>query len=160
MSDSAMVTEAVCSERMKRLEERVDKIETIQEEIHALTISVERLTMTVKNMVDTQKDQSKRLDALEDKDAKMWQDVVKTVITGIVGILIGYALKQLGIFQLLKRRGGLGNTFPLRVFYKVHLVSESLVYWRGYSSGLSVGRREVTTIDYQMFIMPGFLLVT
>lgn len=98
MSDSVNVTEAVCSERMKRLEERVDKIETIQEEIHALTISVERLTMTVKNMVDTQKDQSKRLDALEDKDAKMWQDVVKTVITGIVGILIGYALKQLGIF--------------------------------------------------------------
>lgn len=100
MSDSAMttVTEPVCNERMKRLEERIDKIETVQQEIRDLTISVERLTITVKNMVDAQKDQDKRLEVLENKDAKMWQDVVKTVITGIVGILIGYTLKQLGIF--------------------------------------------------------------
>lgn len=98
MSDSVNVTETVCSERMKRLEERVDKMETVQNEIRELTIAVERLTITVKNMVDTQKDQDKRLDTLESKDAKMWQDVVKTVISGIIGIFIGYTLKQIGIF--------------------------------------------------------------
>lgn len=97
MSDSQAVTEAVCSERMKRLEERIDKVEIIQQEIRTLSISVERLSMAVQNMVDTQKDHGTRLDAIENKDAKMWQDVVKTVVTGIVGIIIGYALKQLGI---------------------------------------------------------------
>lgn len=98
MSDSTTVPEAVCSERMKRLEERVDKIEVIQQEIHALSISVERLAMTVKNMVEAQKEQDTRIDSLENKDAKMWQDVVRTAITGLVGIIIGYALKQIGVF--------------------------------------------------------------
>jgi TolA-binding protein len=98
MSDSTSVSEALCDERMKRLEERVDKIETIQQEIHTLSISVERLAMTVKNMVETQKDQDSRIDSLENKDAKMWQDVVRTAITGFVGIIIGYALKQIGVF--------------------------------------------------------------
>ena len=82
---------------MKRIEERVDKVEVIQQEIHALSISVERLAMTVKNMVDVQKNHDTRLDTLEGKDAKMWQDVVRTAISGVVGIIIGYALKQIGI---------------------------------------------------------------
>lgn len=97
MGESTSVTEAVCGERMKRIEERVDKLEAVQQEIHALSISVERLAMTVQNMVDVQKNQDERIDVLEGKDAKMWQDVVKTAVTGIVGIIIGYALKQLGI---------------------------------------------------------------
>ncbi len=98
MSDSTGVSGALCDERMKRLEERVDKVEVIQQEIHTLSISVERLAMTVKNMVEAQKDQDKRIDSLESKDAKMWQDVVRTAITGFVGIIIGYALKQIGVF--------------------------------------------------------------
>lgn len=97
MNEQTMVSEAVCSERMKRIEERVDKIEVIQEEIHNLTISVERLAMTVKTIAESQKEHDQRLDNIEGRDAKMWQDMIKTAITGIVGILIGYALKQIGI---------------------------------------------------------------
>lgn len=98
MTNEDFVAEAMCMERMKRVEERVDKIEVIQSEIHALTVSVEKLAVTVENMVKTQKAQDERLDVIENKDAKMWQDLVKTAITGIAGILIGFCLKQIGIF--------------------------------------------------------------
>ena len=98
MNEQTTVSETVCSERMKRIEERVDKVEVIQEEIHKLSLSVERLAMTVKTMAETQKDHDSRLDSIEGKDARMWQDLIKTAITGIVGVIIGYALKQIGIF--------------------------------------------------------------
>ena len=98
MSELENVSEQVCTERMKRLEDRVDKIESITNEIHKLGISVERLATTVENMLIRQTDQEKRLNKIEDKDGDMWRSVVRYIITAAIGIVIGFVFKQVGIF--------------------------------------------------------------
>lgn len=92
------VSEQVCAERMKRLEDRVDKVETITNEIHKLSISVERLAATVESMLARQTEQEKRLNKIEVKDADMWQSVVKYALTAAIGVVIGFVFKQVGIF--------------------------------------------------------------
>lgn len=96
MNDQEAVLAPVCKERMKRLEERIDKAEIVTNEIHNLTLSVERLTITVQNMVTELATHEKRLDTIEQKDGEMWRALVKYVVTGIAGVILGYALKQLG----------------------------------------------------------------
>lgn len=92
------VFEDVCTERMKRIEDRVDRVEIITNEIHNLSISVERLATTVENMLVRLTEQEKRLSKVEDKDADMWQSVVKYAITAGIGVMIGFFFKKVGIF--------------------------------------------------------------
>lgn len=92
------VTDQVCVERMKRIEERIDKVETVTNEIHELSISVERLATTIEHMLTRQTDQEKRLNKIEVKDADMWQNVLKYIITASIGVVIGFIFKQVGIF--------------------------------------------------------------
>lgn len=97
MSDMSPVADQVCDEKMKRLEDRIDKVEIVSNEIHTLAMAVERLTLTVKNMVAEQEIQRGRIVAIESKDAEMWRTVVKYIATGIVGAMLGYVLKNIGL---------------------------------------------------------------
>ncbi len=91
------VSEEVCTARMKSIEDRVDKVEVITNEIHNLSISVERLATTVENMLVRLTEQEKRLSKVEDKDADMWQTVVKYALTAAVGAMVGFFFKKVGI---------------------------------------------------------------
>lgn len=91
------VSEDVCTARMKSIEDRVDKVEVITNEIHNLSISVERLATTVENMLVRLTEQEKRLSKVEDKDADMWQTVVKYALTAAVGAMVGFFFKKVGI---------------------------------------------------------------
>ena len=48
-------------------------------------------------MVKEQEQQGKRLTALESRDGEMWRKVVTYAITAVVGILVGFAAKQIGM---------------------------------------------------------------
>lgn len=96
MSDLEYVAVPICKERMKGLEARIDKVEAVTEELHKLTLAVERLTITVGNMVKQQEIHESRLGVLESKDGEMWRTIVKHAITAVVGIVLGYAMKQVG----------------------------------------------------------------
>lgn len=96
MSDLEPVAGAVCKEKMIRLEDRINKLEAIVEELRSLTISVEKLANSVKLMVDKQQTQEQRLDDIEARDGEKWRTLVRYLVTGVVGAIVGYAMKNVG----------------------------------------------------------------
>lgn len=96
MSDLEYVTLPAYKERMKALDDRINKVEAITEEIHNLTLSVERLTITLSNVVRKQENQENRIDLIEAKDGEMWRTFVKYVITAVVGVVVGFVMRNVG----------------------------------------------------------------
>ena len=96
MSDLEYVTVPAYKERMKALDDRINKVEAITEEIHKLTVSVEKLAVTISNVVEQQKSQENRIDAIESRDAEMWRTFVKYIITAVVGVAVGFVMRNVG----------------------------------------------------------------
>jgi len=96
MSDLEYVTLPAYKERMKALDDRINKVEAVTEEIHNLTLSVERLTITISNVVRQQENQESRIDLIEAKDGEMWRTFVKYVITAVVGVVVGFVMRNVG----------------------------------------------------------------
>lgn len=88
----------------KRLEEentrqnqRLKGLEDTVKQIAAINTSVEKLALSMEGMLKEQKDQGKRLETLESRDGEMWRKVVGYVATAIVGIIVGFVFKQIGM---------------------------------------------------------------
>lgn len=96
MGDLEYVTLPAYKERMKALDDRINKVEAVTEEIHNLTLSVERLTITLSNVVRQQESQENRIDSIEAKDGEMWRTFVKYVITAVVGVVVGFVMRNAG----------------------------------------------------------------
>ena len=96
MGDLEYVSLPAYQERMKALDDRINKVEAITEEIHSLTLSVERLTITLDNVVRQQESQESRIDVIESKDGEMWRTFVKYVITAVVGVIVGFVMRNVG----------------------------------------------------------------
>lgn len=75
--------------RIRVSEHRIEDLEEQQKQIQELTISVKELAISVKNMVSEQKAQGERIKQLEDEPGKNWNNVKKTVLTTIAGIVAG-----------------------------------------------------------------------
>lgn len=102
--DGHYVSMEVHEEFAKRMEEeharqnkRIDKLEKTVEEYYKLSSSVEKLALSVQTMVTEQKSQGERLKSLEGKDGEMWRKIVGYIATTIVGIVIGFIFKQIGM---------------------------------------------------------------
>ena len=102
--DSDYVTMQFHEEYAKRIKEENDRqnyrlkaLERYVEENVRLSLSVERLTISVQSMVEEQKAQGDRLGALENQDGEKWRKAVSYVLTTILGIMVGYIFKQIGI---------------------------------------------------------------
>lgn len=96
MGDLEYVTLYAYKERMKALDDRINKVEAVTEEIRNLTLSVERLTITLSNVVRQQESQENRIDVIESKDGEMWRTFVKYVITAVVGVVVGFVMRNVG----------------------------------------------------------------
>ena len=88
----------------KRLEEENDRqnqrlkgLEDTVKQIAAINTSVEKLALSMEGMLKEQKDQGKRLETLENRDGEMWRKVVGYVATAILGIIVGFVFKQIGM---------------------------------------------------------------
>lgn len=93
MTDIEIATKLADHEnRVKVCEHRLTDLERQQKEIQTLTISVHDLATSVKNLTEQQKDNSKRLDLLEDEPGENWKLLIRTLITALVGAFIGYIL--------------------------------------------------------------------
>ena len=66
-------------------------------ELNQLTASVGKLATSVESMVKEQEKQGKRLETLEDRDGAMWRKVVAYGATAVIGIVIGYIARQIGL---------------------------------------------------------------
>lgn len=84
-------------EEHKRQNSRIELLEEQTATTTDLVISVKELALSVKQMAETQKAQGEKLEKLEQQDGEMWRKIVGHVITVIIGIVIGFVFKQLGM---------------------------------------------------------------
>ena len=89
------------AQRMKdeddRQNYRIKALEKAVAENSKLALSVERLALSVKSMVEEQKAQGERLETLESRDGEKWRNAARYVLTTILGIMVGYVFKQIGM---------------------------------------------------------------
>lgn len=92
------------NEFCKRMEEedhrqnrRIDLLEENVLEIGQLTTTVAKLAMNMESVLDIQRQQDKRIETLESRDGEKWRQVTGYIITAVVGIIIGYVFKQIGM---------------------------------------------------------------
>ena len=100
----APITRAEHEEFVRRMDEanhrqskRIEIVEKEVKQIGELTTSIEKLALSMENMAKEQANQGKRLEELENRDGEMWRKVTGYMITAIVGILIGFIFKQIGM---------------------------------------------------------------
>lgn len=98
------ITRAEHEEFRRRMEEehnrqnsRIKLLEEQTKQVTDIAISVRELVLSVKQMAETQKEQSEKLEKLEERDGEMWRKVVGYIVTAIVGIIIGFVFKQIGM---------------------------------------------------------------
>ncbi len=98
------ITRAEHEEFRRRMEEehnrqnkRIELLEEQTKQFTDIAISVKELALSVKQMAETQKEQGEKLEKLEERDGEMWRKVVGYIVTAIVGIVIGFVFKQIGM---------------------------------------------------------------
>lgn len=77
----------------KRITETSDEIK----EIAKIANAVNKLAINMEMMLKEQQEQGERLEKLEARDGEKWRDAVKYVGTTILGAILGYVLKNLGL---------------------------------------------------------------
>ena len=100
MAESSYVTENEFNlatkridEENKRQNERLQSLETNYAIVNQLSIHMERLASNMESMAKELARQGTKLNDLEMKPAKRWDLVITSIITGIVGALLGMMLK-------------------------------------------------------------------
>ena len=81
----------------ERQNHRIGLLEASVKEMSAIAVSVEKLAQTMEGMLREHEKQGKRLETLEGHDGAMWRKVVGYAATVVVGIIIGFLFKQVGI---------------------------------------------------------------
>lgn len=84
-------------EENRRQDKRIELLEDNMRELNQLTASVGKLATSVESMVKEQEKQGRRLETLEDRDGAMWRKVVAYGATAVIGIVIGYIARQIGL---------------------------------------------------------------
>ena len=84
-------------EENKRQDARIGILEESVQQIGALATSVEKLAVSMQSMLKEQEKQGKRLEALEGRDGEKWRKVMGYIATAIVGIVLGYLFKRIGM---------------------------------------------------------------
>lgn len=84
-------------EENKRQDRRLELLEHTVQQISDLTTSVEKLAVSMEGMLREQEKQGTRLETLEDRDGEMWRKILGYAVTAVVGILIGYVARQIGL---------------------------------------------------------------
>lgn len=84
-------------EENKRQDTRIGILEESVRQIGALATSVEKLALSMQSMLKEQEKQGKRLEVLEGRDGEKWRKVMGYIATVIVGVVLGYLFKQIGM---------------------------------------------------------------
>lgn len=84
-------------EENRRQNHRIELLEGSVQQIGKLAASVEKMAASLQSMVREQEQQGKRLTALESRDGEMWRKIVTYAVTAVIGIIVGFAAKQIGM---------------------------------------------------------------
>ncbi len=91
-----LANENLASEN-KRQNRRLDILEENAKQNTAMVANIERLAVNMENMLKVQEQQGERLEALESRDGEKWRSAAGYVITVVLGIVIGFVFKQIGM---------------------------------------------------------------
>lgn len=98
------ITRAEHAEFCKRIDEenmrqdkRIELLEETTKRLDGLNSSIEKLALNMESMLKEQMKQGKRLEILESRDGEMWRKVVSYAVTAVVGIVIGFIFKNIGM---------------------------------------------------------------
>lgn len=81
----------------KRISRRMDALEEETKQIRKLATSVERLAVSMESMSREQKEQSAKLEKLEERDGELWRKVTGYVITTVIGLILGFVFRHIGM---------------------------------------------------------------
>ena len=81
----------------KRIDHRLRSLEDTVRQIQELTASVEKLATNVEVLAKSQTGHEARIEAIEDRDGEKWRTVTSYVMTAVIGILLGYVFKLIGM---------------------------------------------------------------
>lgn len=81
----------------KRMNHRLGDVEKGVDQFNKLLASVDRLALSMENMQKEQMAQREDIEELKSRDGKMWRKAVGYVISAAVGLVVGFAFKQIGI---------------------------------------------------------------
>ena len=84
-------------EHFKRIDARLDLIDKEMKSYTDLAISIEKLGLSTERMCGELEEQSRRLKQLEERDGERWRSTVGSIITVIVGAVLGFVFASLGI---------------------------------------------------------------
>lgn len=80
-----------------RQNKRLDILEQSMQDFRRVQTSMEKMEAVMTSTLKEIEKQGQRLERLEAKDGEMWRKVVGYIITAIVGIVIGFVFKQIGM---------------------------------------------------------------
>ena len=84
-------------EEHARQNKRIEILEQNSRQLNILASSTEKLAMSFENMCKEQEQQGKRLEMLENRDGEMWRKVVGYIATAVIGIVLGFVFRQIGM---------------------------------------------------------------
>ena len=80
-----------------RQNKRIEALEVTVRQINDLTLSVQKLAINMEHMLVNQTEQSKRLEELENRDGEKWRSISMYVLTALIGAVLGFVLKEVGL---------------------------------------------------------------
>lgn len=84
-------------EENNRQNRRLEILENSMESLQSLAQSVNKLAVSMESMVKEQEKQGQRLEKLEGRDGEKWRSVAGYVLTTVIGIVIGFVFRVLGM---------------------------------------------------------------
>ena len=79
-------------EEIGSLKHRMSSVENMTNSINSLALSVQELTLNMKHMLDHQEEHEERIENLEKVPAEKWKSVENSILTGIIGTVLGIVL--------------------------------------------------------------------
>lgn len=80
-----------------RLSKRLSAIEAEVKENSKIVNAVNTMAVNMEMMFKEQQEQGERLEKLEARDGEKWRDLCKNVAIAVIGVVIGYFAKLLGM---------------------------------------------------------------
>lgn len=81
----------------KRQDARIGLLEENMRRVETLNTSIEKLAVNMECMLKEQVEQGKRLEVLESRDGETWRGLMSHAMTVVIGIVLGYIFKQIGM---------------------------------------------------------------
>ena len=79
------------------LNKTIDAIQREVKETSKIVNAVNTMAVNMEMMLKEQQEQGERLEKLEARDGEKWRSFVEKVVVAVVGAVIGYIAKQLGM---------------------------------------------------------------